>query len=206
MEKQRRMTIRLDAVLGSSRGVRFAAWAALAFSVACGSSDTSEPGNAGGQSASGGSDGGSGGGSAPTLCGGAYPEECWEGYFCRYLSGCGTVGHCTRRPRDCDDVDQPVCGCDGTTYGNECSARLAGVAVRDVGACVESEQFPCGPYRCARTSSCFDKGEASDDLWRYACLELPDGCSGCDCLEQGPGCFSGSTCQETAGGLTVTCN
>jgi hypothetical protein len=210
------MNDRREAIQTCARAVLFlGALSGVLFAPGCGSSSTDEPANTGGQTASGGSGGGAGagsggqgdasGGSAPVLCGGAYRRECAEGSACLFQDGCGTVGHCTRRPRDCDAVEQPVCGCDGNTYSNECIARLAGVSVRDEGACDEAQQFPCGPYQCAKTSFCVDKGEASGHLWRHGCLDLPEGCTGCDCLGDVPGCLSGSTCQETAGGIRVTC-
>src|SRR5690606_15920895 len=101
--------------------------------AACGPSDTADDGagsggNAGSGTGSGGSAGGATGGQNnvdpdPILCGGAYPAECAEGKLCRFSSGCGTVGHCGRRPEVCDDGYEPVCGCDGETYGNSCSAE-----------------------------------------------------------------------------------
>ena len=41
------------------------------------------------------------------------------------------------RPCLCLDVYDPVCGCDGHTYGNACYAACAGVSVMKPGLCGE---------------------------------------------------------------------
>jgi hypothetical protein len=51
---------------------------------------------------------------------------------CRIADGSGT---CTPKPQMCAQVYQPVCGCDGKTYGNACEADGAGAQVDHVGAC-----------------------------------------------------------------------
>ncbi|KAL3815261.1 hypothetical protein ACHAXA_002797 [Cyclostephanos tholiformis] len=38
----------------------------------------------------------------------------------------GTTGTCFTIPTTCPDKNQPVCGCDGNTYGSACQASLAG--------------------------------------------------------------------------------
>ena len=65
---------------------------------------------------------------------------CAEGYFCAYGSSanCGrgdAPGRCARKPEACTFDYRPVCGCDGTTYSNACSAASAGVSVDHDGPC-----------------------------------------------------------------------
>jgi hypothetical protein len=150
----------------------------------------------------------SGGDSDPVLCGGAYASECAAQKLCSFDSTCGTVGSCIRKPGSCGDLDQPTCGCDGKTYANECEARRAGMARQHEGACDETSQFACGPYRCEKGQYCVDKAADGDSVWRYACLTLPEACAGtasCECLGKVKACFTGHDCAVTGTGVTATC-
>jgi hypothetical protein len=73
-------------------------------------------------------------------CGSRGLGQCEEGSFCSFPpeANCGrsdAPGVCVDRPDACILIFNPVCGCDGQTYGNSCSARSAGVSVEHNGAC-----------------------------------------------------------------------
>jgi hypothetical protein len=44
-------------------------------------------------------------------------------------------GKCVARPEACTMIYDPVCGCDGATYGNACTAATNGVSVAYEGEC-----------------------------------------------------------------------
>jgi hypothetical protein len=68
---------------------------------------------------------------APGAC--VNNTDCGAGKYCAKQPGdCAGVGACTLRPVSCPDVEDPVCGCSGTVYGNACIAARSGV---NVGAC-----------------------------------------------------------------------
>jgi len=142
------------------------------------------------------------------ICGGIGGLPCPDGFFCKLPEGaccCDFMGVCASIPIGCPDVRDPVCGCNGKTYGNECEADAVGITIAHRGECERLCRSWLGDT-CQPGEFCkFPEGicsDAADDPG--VCTPIPNACPeyydpvcGCD------GVTYGNECEADKAGVSI---
>ena len=140
-------------------------------------------------------------------------DDCAAGSFCQKPAGaCDGAGVCAAQPQLCSDIFDPVCGCDGHTYPNACSASAAGVNVASSGQCAPTQTcggiagFPCpGGGKCVDdpSDSCDPANGGADCGGICVCIEnvlcvlgshFDSSPQVCACVPDQPATCGGVTC------------
>ena len=130
----------------------------------------------------------------------AVPGECRDNSSCPAGSYCATepgdcdgVGQCMPMPQLCTTEWDPVCGCDGRTYSNKCTAASRGISVDFRGECRDTSCDDGSPLICNTL--------VPPECGEYEILAIQNGCWICvnpaTCLPWGvPECRTDDDCED----------
>lgn len=123
-------------------------------------------------------------------------NDCEYGFSCEKKLCSDATGSCLQHPACFDQTPNPVCGCDGVTYWNDCLRKEAGIAASTPGQCGTDAKL------CRSASDCGGTNPACGHL-----LFAPDTCgAGMMFGQHGPGPDQGPPPQGTCWALSDSCD
>ncbi len=121
--------------------------------------------------------------------------DCGQGQYCAKNRCADLSGNCQDMPQACPDVYEPVCGCDGQTYGNGCYAAASGVNVDQQGYCGGDQgctgNAGCPAQQFCSMENCTDEFGTCQDV-PQTCPEVYQPVCGCDGQTFTNACYAAS--------------
>jgi Kazal-type serine protease inhibitor domain len=134
-------------------------------------------------------------------------NDCPEHFYCEKATCDASTGTCQPVPTSCDDVESPVCGCDGVTYFDDCLRKANSVASSTQRQCGFDSALPCGGpsgARCPAGTFCAQftfrppgpPGPCPPDVPGF-CWALPSACPEATGMMGWDSCSSMQLCLDT---------
>lgn len=127
----------------------------------------------------------------------AAASDCHPSEFCEYASCAATLGKCRQRGPLCPPDFNPVCGCNGVTYWNDCMRKAAAQPASTPDACGEPATCGAGVLCPDPEASCaqlLPSGASCSAAPVATCWVVPKSC---------PGPAQTSGAYESCGGTPV---
>ena len=113
------------------------------------------------------------------VCDGIIGAPCPDGMFCLHEEGTCQIadgqGVCHVQPEFCTLQYDPVCGCDGQTYGNACMMWVAGVSMDHPGSCCDvtcgADEFPIDTDFDGCPEACGPGCQSDDECEHGTCVQ-----------------------------------
>ena len=143
-----------------------------------------------------------------SACGTIRGLTCPDNQYCDFGVGqckvADAAGVCKKKPDFCTREFNPVCGCDGRTYGNSCDAASSGVSIDYPGECETAGPQGCGgiaAIACPDGQICVDDPSDTCDPTAGGadcagiCKNKPETPQSCGGITGSP-CPDGQTCVD----------
>jgi len=134
-------------------------------------------------------------------------SDCTSNQFCQFNEGtCHSPGTCVTKTQTCSADYEPVCGCNGITYSNECLRQMAKISKLHDGVCngiICNNDTQCDDNNSHTYDKCLNPGTTNSSCSHTNIICLSNSECGTDRYTGSPFCHTGNVFESF---ITYTCH